>query len=112
MEAEIGATRQPGDFLKSMPCHAIIAFLEHEERHIEEPDLAGDLAQAVDILLHRIADIDGSTDLVPARLAANMGKDLADLRIAAAAIDTGHHAGECRGLLTHFGGRELLEARK
>ena len=56
IEAAIGAARQPRDLAKRVFRDRVVAFLEHEGRHAEQPKLAGRLAKIVDRLFHGVAD--------------------------------------------------------
>ena len=64
VEAAIGAAREPRDLAIGVLGDRIVAFLEHEDRHAEQAELAGGGAQIVDLLLHGVADEDQRLHLV------------------------------------------------
>ena len=63
--------------------------MKDEDRSTAETELAGEPAQLVDLLLHRIAHEDERIDLVGAGFLARVGKHTSNLRRAP---DTGHAA--------------------
>ncbi len=58
IEAAIGAARQPRDLAERLFGDRVVALLEHEGRHAEQPELAGRCARSSIALLHGVADID------------------------------------------------------
>ncbi len=59
-------------------------------RHAEQAELARQVAEAVDVLLHGVADEHQRVDLALAGLANGMAEDLPDLRLPAEAAYAGH----------------------
>ena len=75
--------------------HRIVALLEHEGRHAEQAELARRRAEIVDLLLHGVADEDQRLHLGLARVSARACVEhLADLGVAAAAVDARHQLAE------------------
>src|SRR5690606_32752766 len=68
VEAEPRALRQPGDFLERRFGDRIVPFLESKYGNAVQPEPAGLVGEVVDILLHRVADVDKRVDLGPLRL--------------------------------------------
>ena len=90
IEAAIGAAREPGDLAIGALRHRVAAFLEHEYRHPEQAELARRRAQIVDRLLHGVADEHQRLHPLPGVFLAGMAQHLADLGVAAAAVDARH----------------------
>ena len=97
-EPAIGAARQARDLAKSLLAHRIVAFLEHESRNVAQAKLAGPGAQVIERFFHGIADEHQGADFRLVVLAAGMREHLADLGMAAAAIDPRHQRAEPRRL--------------
>ena len=97
-EPAIGAARQPRDLAKGLLADRVVALLEHEGRDVAQAELAGAGAEIVERFLHGVADEDQGCDLAGVVLAARMGQHLADLGMAAAAIDLRHQRAEPRRL--------------
>src|SRR5207248_11795306 len=53
----------------------VVALVKEEDGHAVEAELAGELAEPVDILLHRVADKDEGVDPLLFRLGEGMGED-------------------------------------
>ena len=87
-------TRRPCDSraisLKARFGGTVTALLEDEDRNAAQTELAGLFGQVVDALLHGVADIDQRIDLAARRLLQRMREHLADLGVAAAAVDARH----------------------
>src|SRR5882757_8203035 len=98
IEAAIGAARESSNFAKGLVGDRIVALLEHESGHAQKPELAGGVTEIVELLLHRIADEHQGLYLGGLRLPPGMRDDLADLRVAATAVDPLHQPGERLGL--------------
>ena len=81
--------------------HRIVAFVKQENRHAVEAQFAGELAQPVDILLHRIADKDHGIDPPGARFAKGMGQHALDLGLAAETEDPAHDPGRSAAFDSH-----------
>src|SRR5262249_20011337 len=109
IEAAIGTPGEPRDLAERLLGDRIVALLEHEGRHAEEPQLAGQMTQIVELLFHGVADEDQRLHARAARLALGMGDDLADLGVATAAIDSLHQRGEPFGLRHPTGGPAFAE---
>src|SRR5262249_56943899 len=90
IEAEMGPAGEPRDFAERLPRDRIIALLEHEGWHAKETEFAGRMAQIVELLLHGIADEYQGLSLGLLGLTARVCDDLADLGVAAAAVDPLH----------------------
>ena len=60
--------------------------MEQEDRHAVEAELAGQLAQPVDILLHRVADKDQRVDPLLFGFGKRMRQHALDLGLAADAM--------------------------
>ena len=90
IETAIGAARQPRDLAIGVLGDRVVAFLEHEHRHAEQAELAGARAQIVDRLLHGVADEDQRLHALLGVFLAGVAEHLADLGVAAAAIDVAH----------------------
>src|SRR6185312_11550266 len=98
VEAAIRAARQPRDFAERLFGDRIGALLEHESWHPEQPELTCGVTEMVELLLHGIAHEYQGLDLPRLGLALGMRNDLADLGVAASAIDPLHEAAEPLGL--------------
>src|SRR5262249_41845985 len=72
----------------------LIALLEHERGHFQHAEFAGQGAEIVDLLLHRVTDKNQCSHAGGGRLAPRLRKYLGDLGVAAAAIDLGHEPRE------------------
>src|SRR5437763_17086984 len=68
----------------------VVAFVKQNDRYALEAQFAGELAQPVDILLHRIADKDQRIDALFLVLRNCVREDTLDLRLAAEARDGAH----------------------
>src|SRR5215208_1300542 len=110
IKAAVGPAREARDFAEGLLRDRLRAFLEHESRHTEKPKLAGGLAEIVKLLFHRIADKNQRLYFGFLGLALGMRDDLADLRVAAAAVDSRHQVGEFIGLCDPAGGTAFAEA--
>ncbi len=110
IEAAIGAARQPGDLAIGVLGHRVVALLEHEHRHAEQAEFAGRLAQIVDLLLHGVADEHHRLHALLAIFLAGVAEHLADLGVAAAAIDARHQRGEFLGSRDPAGGAAFAQA--
>ena len=97
IEAAIGAAREPRDLAIGVLGHRVVALLEHEDRHAEQAEFAGRRAQIVDLLLHGVADEDQRLHALLGVFLAGVAEHLADLGVAAAAIDARHQLGELLG---------------
>src|SRR6516164_5632104 len=75
VEAEIGAARQRGDLPQGGRGGRVVAFVKDDRRRAETTELAGEMAQFVRRLLHRVTDKDERTDLVRLALADRMVED-------------------------------------
>ena len=71
--------------------------MKEEDRHAERAELAGQAAQPVDLLLHRVADKDERVDLGLAGLADRVLEHPLDLGLAADAKDRAHDAVQIGG---------------
>src|SRR4051794_5182470 len=98
VEAAIRAARQPRDLAERLFGDGIGALLEHESRHPEQPELTCGVAEVVELLLHGIAHEYQGLHLRHLGLTLGVRNDLADLGVAAAAIDSLHEAAEPLGL--------------
>src|SRR5262245_61757769 len=126
IEAAIGAARQARDLAKSLFGDGIVAFLEHEGGHAEKPERAGGVTKIVELFLHGVADENQGLHLGGLGFARGVGDDLADLGMAAAAVDPLHQRAQPLGLrdprseehtselqsLRHLVCRLLLEKKK
>src|SRR5438445_222472 len=84
--------------------------MEHESLDAEQPELTGDRAEIVEPLLHGIADKDQRADPAGFCLVADVAEHLADLSVAAAAIDFRHERGEPLPARDETRGAALAEA--
>src|SRR5689334_4356264 len=75
--------------LKGPAGDRVAALVKDEDRHAVETELAGQLAEAVDIFLHRIADKDERIDPLLFGFGKRMRQHALDLRLTA---DAGHRA--------------------
>ena len=98
----IGAARQPRDLPEGALGLGVATFLEHEHRHADQAELAGEPGQLVDILLHAVADIDQRVDLAGFGFALGMRQHLADLREAALARHLPHQPRQRVGIAHPF----------
>ena len=113
VEPRIGAAGQPRDLAEAALDRRVAPLLEDEDLDAEEAELAGLRGKVVDRLLQRVADKNKDADLLLAGLAAGVGEDLADLGVAAAAIDAGHQVARARLVsLTHLLARHSPKPRK
>jgi hypothetical protein len=110
IEPAIGAPRQPRDLLEGSRGTPIVAFLEQEHGHTDEAELAGLLAQLIDIFFHAIAHIDDRMHLLLFVLLARVGQDLADLRVTAFAMDLAHQPRQGVRVAHPAAGLALVEA--
>src|SRR5262249_53262959 len=110
IEAAIGATRQARDLAKSLFGDGIVAFLEHEGGHPEKPERARGVTKIVKLFLHGVADENQGLHLRGLRLALGVGDDLADLGMAATAVDPLHQRAQPLGLRSPGGGPGFAEA--
>jgi hypothetical protein len=112
IETAVGALGEPGDLAEGALGARVGALLEQKHRHAEQSQLAGATAQVVDVLLHAVADIDQRVDRLLCRLGSGVAQHLADLRVAARAIDSRHQARERVGVRHPLGGAALAGATK
>ena len=70
IELPVGAAAGFGDGRKDRSRLPIVAFLEHEHRHLEPAELFGQRDQVDPRLLAGVADKDHSVDLAPGRFTA------------------------------------------
>ena len=70
--------------------------MKHESLNAQKPKLAGQRAERVDLLLHRVADIDKRPDPRLFRLITRMDQNFPDLRRAAAHVNFRHHRAQSR----------------
>ena len=110
VEGAIGAAGQTRDFPKRARGIGIVALLEHERLDAGDRQFARFRQQAVDVLLHRVADEDQRPDLGAPRLVARMAQHLADLRRAAAHFDFAHQIAEPLPARDEFRGAAFVEA--
>ncbi len=112
IERQIGAAGQPGDLPKRPLGGRITALVKHECLNVQEAELAGHLAKPVDVFLHGVADIDQRGDRLFLRFPAGMGQHLADLGLAAAAVDAHHKVAQALGIADPFRRLAFAEAAK
>src|SRR4029077_19601256 len=89
IEGTIGAAAELGNLAEGPAGDLVASFVKDEDRSAAETELAGEAAQLVDLLLHRIAHEDERINLVGAGFLARVGKHTSNLRRAP---DTGHAA--------------------
>src|SRR5262245_58812459 len=94
IEAAIGALGQPRNLTERLFGDGVVALLEHERRHAQQPELARCLAEVVALLLHGPAYHHRRLPLPPLPSLARGPNHLADLGVPAAAVDARHQAGE------------------
>src|SRR5262245_44111627 len=98
IEPTISPAGEAGDFAKRLLGDRIETLLEHERRYAQQSEFAGGMTKIIELLFHGIADEDQRLHLGGLGLALGMRDDLADLRVAAAAIDALHQRCEPFGL--------------
>src|SRR6185312_14458083 len=94
VEATISAVRKPRDLAIGVFRDRIVALLEHEGRHAQQAQLAGGGTEIVDRLLHGVADIHQRLHALFFGLVARVAEHLADLGMAATAVDRRHQLGK------------------
>src|SRR5215831_7857726 len=90
IEAAICTSGQPCDFTIRRFGYCIATFLEHEDGQAKKTQFTGDLTKVVDGLFHRITYKHQCLYLLAAMLVTGMAQDLADLGLAATAINPRH----------------------
>src|SRR5262249_22911423 len=98
IETTVSAAREAGDFAKGLLGDRVEALLEHERRYAKQSEFAGGMTEIIELLFHGVADEDQRLHLRGLGFALGMRDDLADLRVAAAAIDAFHQRREPLGL--------------
>ena len=98
IEAAIGAARQPRDLAKRLFGNRIGPLLKHEGGHAKKSQLAGRVAQVIELFFHRIADEHEGLHRLDLRFPFGVSDHLANLRVTAAAVDLLHQPGEALGL--------------
>src|SRR5581483_9806089 len=93
-EPAVGAAGNPRNFTIGVLRHRIMAFLEREDRNPDETKFARGFAEIVDLLFHGVADEDQRLHRRIGVLLPRVAQHLANLRVAAAAIDPPHELGE------------------
>jgi hypothetical protein len=90
IEPAVSTAGQPRNLTEGAFSHTIAAFLEHEHLHAQQPQLTGQLAKAVHILLHAVAHIDHRIHLARLSFLADVFENLENLSVATTAIDGRH----------------------
>src|SRR5262249_56825654 len=94
IEPAIGTPCQPRDFPKSLLGDRVVALLKNEGRNAEQPKLPRRVAEIIELLLHGIADENQGLYLDCLGFTLAVGKNFADLGMAAPAIDSFHQASQ------------------
>src|SRR5262245_51318032 len=90
VEPAVSAVAEAGDLAERLGRRAVPPLVEDEDGHTEQPELAGPVAERVDVLLHAVADENHGVDLLPLALGQSVSEDLPDLRLAAEAAHGRH----------------------
>src|SRR5262249_19932816 len=98
IEAAVGAAREPRHLAERPLGNRVIALLEHEGGNAEKAQLAGRMADVVELLSPAVAHAPQRPPLGGLGLARGMRDALADRGVPAAAIDFFHQARQPLGL--------------
>ncbi len=76
----------------------VVALVKEEDRDSAKAQFAGELAEPINLLLHRVADKDEGVDPLPLGLGEGMGEHPLDLGLAAETGDRAHHPVQIGGI--------------